>query len=246
MAEHALDHDSTALTLQGFNGRVAVVTGAAGGIGRRVSETLLALGANVATCDVREANIEGTLDIEMDVTDPGSVHHACQLAQAELGPAAILVTSAAVFKPAPFQDIDIDLWRHTLDVNVTGTFTCVRELLPGMCDRGYGRIVTISSMAGVDGGAWACAHYATSKGAVNTFTKSVSREHCQHGVTVNSVAPRNIRTPMVAGLEEQLTARIPVGRLGEPDDVAAVVAFLCSAHASYITGEIVVMNGGWW
>jgi NAD(P)-dependent dehydrogenase (short-subunit alcohol dehydrogenase family) len=137
-------------------------------------------------------------------------------------------------------------WRRTLDVNVTGTFTSVRQVLPAMCERGYGRIVTISSMAGIDGGAWACAHYATSKGAVNAFTKSISREHCAHGVTANVVAPRNVRTGMIAGMESDLSARVPVGRLGESDDVAAAVAFLSSAHASYITGEIVVLNGGWW
>jgi NAD(P)-dependent dehydrogenase (short-subunit alcohol dehydrogenase family) len=241
-----LDHDSTQLSLQGFEGRVALVTGAAGGIGRRVVETFLALGAGVAALDLAKPNIPGAVGITMDVTDPESVAAGTVLAEAELGPASILVTSAGIFNPAQFAEIDLELWRRTLDVNVTGTFNCVREVLPAMCDRGYGRIVTISSVAGIDGGHWACAHYATSKGAVNTFTKAISREHCARGVTANVVAPRNIRTPMVAGLEAQLAAQTPVGRLGEPDDVAAVVAFLSSAHASYITGEIVVLNGGWW
>jgi NAD(P)-dependent dehydrogenase (short-subunit alcohol dehydrogenase family) len=115
-----------------------------------------------------------------------------------------------------------------------------------MCERGYGRVVTLSSMAGIDGGTQACAHYAASKGAVIAFTKSISKEHCALGVTANVVAPRNIRTGMIAGLEDELTPQIPVGRLGEPDDVAAMVAFLSSSHASYITGEVVVLNGGWW
>jgi 3-oxoacyl-[acyl-carrier protein] reductase len=101
-------------------------------------------------------------------------------------------------------------------------------------------------MAGIDGGTEACAHYAASKGAVIAFTKSISKEYCTRGITANVVAPRNIRTGMIAGLEDQLVSRTPVGRLGETDDVAAIVAFLSSAHASYITGEVVVLNGGWW
>jgi len=241
-----LDHDSTQLSLQGFEGRVAVVTGAGGGIGRRITETFLALGARVAAADLTPPDIPGALSVKVDVTSPASVAAGASRVEDELGACAILVTSAGIFTPRPFAEIDDAVWQATLDVNVSGTFNCVRRVLPGMCERGYGRIVTISSSAGIDGGAWACAHYATSKGAVNTFTKAISREHCARGVTANVVAPRNVRTAMIAGLEDDLAAKVPVGRLGEADDVAAVVAFLSSAHASYITGEIVVVNGGWW
>jgi NAD(P)-dependent dehydrogenase (short-subunit alcohol dehydrogenase family) len=234
------------MAMQGFDGRVALVTGAAGGIGRRVTETFLALGAQVAAFDLAEPDIPFAAGFAMDVTDTGSVAAATARAEAELGPPSILVTSAGIFNPTPFAEIEFDLWRRTLDVNVTGTYTCVRAVIPGMCERGYGRIVTVSSMAGVDGGAWACAHYATSKGAVNAFTKAVSNEHCGRGVTANVVAPRTIRTPMIAGLEEDLAEKSPIGRIGEADDVAAAVAFLSSAHASYITGEILMVNGGWW
>jgi 2-hydroxycyclohexanecarboxyl-CoA dehydrogenase len=246
LAVKPLDHDCTQLSLQGFEGRVALVTGAAGGIGRRITETFLALGARVGALDLKEPDIPGAMGVAVDVTDPGSVAAGTARAEAELGPSAILVTSAGIFNATPFAEIDDALWQRTLDINVTGTFTCVRAVLPGMCERGYGRIVTISSMAGVDGGAWACTHYATSKGAVNAFTKAVSREHCALGVTANVVAPRNIRTPMIAGLEEELVAKTPIGRIGESDDVAAVAAFLSSAHASYITGEVIILNGGWW
>ena len=182
----------------------------------------------------------------MDVTDPESVASGTARAESELGPSSILVTSAGIFTPSDFDQLELEAWRRTLDVNVTGTYNSVREVLPAMCDRGYGRIVTLSSMAGIDGGTEACAHYAASKGAVIAFTKSISKEHCARGITANVVAPRNIRTPMIAGLEDELIPHIPAGRLGEPDDVAAVVAFLSSAHASYITGEVVVLNGGWW
>jgi NAD(P)-dependent dehydrogenase (short-subunit alcohol dehydrogenase family) len=239
-----LDHDSTKLSLQGFDGRVALVTGAARGIGRRVAETFVALGASVAAFDLDEPVIAGALGVAMDVTDPASVASGVRLAESQLGPSSIIVTSAGIFTPTPFDELDLPEWRRTLDVNLTGTYTCVREVLPAMCERGYGRVVTVSSMAGVDGGDMACAHYAASKGAVIAFTKSISSEHCARGVTANVVAPRNIRTRMIAGYEDNLVA--PVGRLGEVDDVAAAVAFLSSAHAGYITGEVIVLNGGEW
>ena len=246
-AARALDHDCTRLSLQGFDGRVALVTGAAGGIGRRIVDTFLALGSPVAALDLDVPDIPGALGLMVDVTDPHAVSAGIERAEAELGPSSILVTSAAVFDPRPFEEVDSSTWQRALDVNTTGTFNCVREVIPAMAERGYGRLVTIASTAGIDGGVRACAHYAASKGAVIAFTKSISREYCSRGVTANIVAPRNIRTKMLAALDQEgLLAETPVGRLGEADDVAAAVAFLSSAHASYITGEIIVLNGGWW
>ena len=198
-----LDHDSTQVSLQGFDDRVALVSGGARGIGRRVVETFLALGARVAAFDLDQPDVPGALGIEMDVTDPESVASGTARAESELGPSSILVTSAGIFTPSDFDQLELEAWRRTLDVNVTGTYNSVREVLPAMCDRGYGRIVTLSSMAGIDGGTEACAHYAASKGAVIAFTKSISKEHCARGITANVVAPRNIRTPMIAGLERR-------------------------------------------
>jgi NAD(P)-dependent dehydrogenase (short-subunit alcohol dehydrogenase family) len=241
-----LDHDSTKLAVQGLDGRVAIVTGAAQGIGRRVAETFLGLGATVAACDLEPADLPGALAVVMDVTDPASVSAGIAQIEQQLGTCSVLVTCAGIFTPCAFDRLDGERWRHTLDVNVTGTYEPVHRVLPSMLDDGYGRIVTLSSMAGIDGGSEACAHYAASKGAVIAFTKSISKEHCHRGVTANVVAPRAIRTQMIGGLEDELTAQIPVGRLGEPDDVAAAVAFLSSAHSSYITGEVLVLNGGWW
>lgn len=239
-------HDCTQLSLQGFDGRVAVVTGAARGIGLRVAETLLALGARVAACDLEAPDIPRAFGVAMDVSDGASVAAGVASAESELGPAAMLVTCAGIFVPRAFDELDREQWQWTLDVNLTGTFECVRQVLPSMCAQHHGRVVTLSSMAGIDGGSQACAHYAASKGALIAFTKAVSKEYCHRGITANVVAPRAIGTPMIAGLEDELTPKIPVGRLGEVDDVAAAVAFLCSAHASYITGETLVLNGGWW
>jgi 2-hydroxycyclohexanecarboxyl-CoA dehydrogenase len=233
------------MSLQGFEGRVALVTGGASGIGRSVAETLVEQGARVAACDISSPDVPRALNCPMDVTDPESVTAGVRHAEAELGPISVLVTSAGVFTPVPFAQLELGEWQRTLDVNITGTYACARAILPGMCERRYGRIVTVSSMAGLDGGTEACAHYAASKGAVIAFTKALSKEHCHLGVTANVVAPRNIRTPMVAGLsDEELMP--PIGRIGEPEDVAAAVAFLSSAHAGYITGEVLVLNGGWW
>jgi NAD(P)-dependent dehydrogenase (short-subunit alcohol dehydrogenase family) len=238
--------DPARMSLLGFAGRVALVSGAARGIGLGVTQTFLALGARVAACDLDAPEIEGALGIAADVTDDDSVQQAVATAEAELGPISLLVTCAGVYTPRPLQELDLGTWRQALDVNLTGTFLCVRRVLPSMAAQRYGRVVTLSSMAGVDGGDSACAHYAASKGGVIAFTKSVSKEYCTKGITANVVAPRNIRTRMLAGMEEELTAQTPVGRLGEVDDVAAAVAFLSSAHAGYITGEVMNINGGWW
>jgi 2-hydroxycyclohexanecarboxyl-CoA dehydrogenase len=240
------DNDSTRMSLQGLEGRVALVTGAASGIGRRVAETLLALGMRVAASDLCEPDVPQALPLVLDVTDERSTAAAISLAESELGPLGALVTCAGIFESIPLAELDLARWQRTIDVNLTGTFNCVRQVVPGMRTRGHGRIVTLSSGAGVDGGSEACAHYAASKGAVIAFTKAVSKECCADGVTANAVAPRAIRTPMIAGLEDELVPQIPAGRLGEVDDVAALVAFLCSGHASYITGEVIILNGGWW
>jgi NAD(P)-dependent dehydrogenase (short-subunit alcohol dehydrogenase family) len=233
------------LELAGIEGRTAVVTGSSSGIGLCVADTLERLGAKVAGLDLTPGDA-GHLTLACDVSDERSVGDCFAAVERELGAAELLVTCAGVFVPTPIAELTPQGWRQTLEVNLTGTFLCARRALGPMRAAGFGRIVTLSSGAGLDGGTEACAHYAASKGGVIALTKALSKELAREGLTVNCVAPRSIRTPMIAGLEAELETEIPVGRLGEPEDVAAAVAFLCSAHAGYVTGEVFVLNGGVW
>ncbi len=234
------------MSLSGLDGRVAVVTGSSSGIGRCVADTLAALGCRVAGIDLRVDAASGHASFAGDVSDEDDMERCFSDIEQNVGRAELLVTCAGVFEPTPIAELAPDRWRHTLEVNLTGTFLCARRALPSMRERRFGRIVTISSGAGIDGGTEACAHYAASKGGVIALSKSLSKEVARDGVTVNVVAPRVVRTPMIAGMEDELLPQIPVGRLGEPDDVAGAVAFLCSSHAGYVTGEVLVLNGGWW
>ncbi|HEX2587022.1 MAG TPA: SDR family NAD(P)-dependent oxidoreductase [Gaiellales bacterium] len=234
------------MRLEGIEGRVAVVTGAGSGIGLRVAETLRAQGARVAGVDVNEQAAGVDLALTADVRDEAQVDAAFARAESDLGPVDVVVTCAGVFTPMATPDLGLDEWRRTIDINLTGTFLCARRGLGPMRERGYGRIVTISSGAGLDGGSEECAHYAASKGGVIALTKALAKEYVRDGVLVNVVAPRAVRTPMLDGMTDGMDELVPVGRIGEPDDVAAAVAFLCSAHASYVSGEVVVLNGGWW
>ena len=241
----AVPVSASEMRLAGFEGRTALVTGASSGIGQCIAETLESLGATVAGIDL-EAAATPRLIVAGDVSDAVAVDSCFSAIERELGPIEILVTSAGFFVPTLLGELTPEAWRRTIDVNLTGTFLCARRALGAMRRAGYGRVVTISSGAGIDGGTEACAHYAASKGGVIALTKALSKEVARDGVTVNCVAPRSIRTPMIAGLEAELEPTIPVGRLGEADDVAAAVAFLCSAHAGYVTGEVFVLNGGVW
>jgi 3-oxoacyl-[acyl-carrier protein] reductase len=232
------------MRLDGFEGWAALVTGAARGIGQRIAETLRAQGAAVAVGDLEAPAHEGMLGVALDVTDEASVEAGFARIEAELGPVDILVLNAGIFVIEPLAETTLASWRRTMAVNLDGSFLVARRALPGMKERGYGRVVSIGSSAGVTGGTKNVAAYAASKAGLMAFTKAIANEYMRTGITANTLAPTLIRTPMIADMAD-LADKVPIGRLGEADDVAAVVAFLCSDHASYITGEVVDVNGGW-
>jgi NAD(P)-dependent dehydrogenase (short-subunit alcohol dehydrogenase family) len=229
--------------VDGLSDRVAVVTGAGRGIGRAIAETLAANGARTAALDLAAPDHPGMLGVACDVSDEGAVDEAFAQVEEQLGRISILVLNAGIFPIVPFEETTLEIWERCLAVNLTGAFLCARRALPGMREQRYGRIVAIGSSAGKAGGARSVAAYAASKGGIMTLAKSIANEYAQYGITSNALAPTLIETDMIEGMRE-LVSRIPVGRFGKPEEVAALVAFLASEHAGYITGEVTDINGG--
>lgn len=231
------------MKLEGFHGRVALVTGGAGGIGATIATTFRDLGASVAVGDLAEVAHDRILAVTLDVTSEDSVRDAVATVVKELGPPTILVLSAGIFPIQPLEETTLESWERTMRVNLTGAFLCAREVLPHMREAGYGRILTLGSSAGITGGSKSVAAYGASKAGAMALTKAIATEYSPFGITSNSLAPALINTDMVAGIAD-MVGRIPVGRLGEANDVADIAAFLCSSHAGFITGAVVDVNGG--
>lgn len=242
--------------------RVAVVTGGGSGMGEAICHELGRRGNKVAVLDVNgeaaqrvseELRAQGVaaLGVAVDVSDRGAVEEAFAKVRTELGPVHVLVTSAGAVDWAPFAEITIEAWDRLIAVNLTGTFHCCQLAVPDMLEAGWGRIVMISSSS-AQRGSPKMAHYAASKGALLSLTKSLAREYGPQGITVNNVPPSGIETPMqhqgqAAGHlppNDQMAAGIPVGHLGTGDDIAAAVGFLCSEQAGFITGQVLGVNGG--
>jgi 2-hydroxycyclohexanecarboxyl-CoA dehydrogenase len=241
--------------------RVAVVTGAASGIGLGVARRFATDGDRVALLDRHGETAEqaaaglrdqGVVAVahEVDVADWSAVHDAFAAIRRELGPVAKLVTSAGIESFDAAVDITPEKWGSIIAVNLTGTFTCIQAALPDMVEAGWGRIVTISSSS-AQSGAPHMAHYAASKGGVLGLTKALAREFASAGITVNSVPPSLVDTPMARDAEarglvkvDAMAAMVPLGRAGTPDDIAAACSFLCSDDGSYITGQVIGVNGG--
>ena len=242
--------------------RVAVVTGGASGIGEATCHELGRRGLRVAVLDVNEQAAQRVTDdlrasgvtsigLGADVTDRAAVEQAFAKVRSELGPVTVLVTSAGLFGFSPFTEITAEDWARIIDVNLTGTFHCCQVALPDMLAAKWGRIITISSSSAQRGSPKA-AHYAAAKGGVMTLTKSLAREYAAHGITVNTIPPSGIETPMqhesqAAGYlpsNETIAGNIPVGFLGTGADIAAAVGFLSSEEARYITGQVIGVNGG--
>jgi 2-hydroxycyclohexanecarboxyl-CoA dehydrogenase len=242
--------------------RVAVVTGAASGMGLAIARHLADAGNRVALLDrdadaARAAAAEipgvGALGVEADVSDRAAVDAALTEVRAELGPVEIMVTSAGIDEFVSFTDITEEAWNRVVAVNLSGTFHCLQAAIPDMLDAGWGRIVTISSSS-AQSGAKRMAHYVASKGGVIGLTKALAVEYAPNGITVNTIPPGFIDTPMARRAEARgdmpsidgIAAATPVRRAGTPDDIAAACAFLCSDAAGYITGQSLNVNGGWY
>jgi 2-hydroxycyclohexanecarboxyl-CoA dehydrogenase len=234
--------------------RVAVVTGGGSGMGRSIGEHLARQGHRVAVLDLDGLAVEstaGVIGVQVDVADRASVDDALTTVREELGPIAILVTSAAVSGFLPFEEITPEDWARTIAVNLTGTFHCIQAAIPDMVAAGWGRIVTISSAAGQTGSPRQ-GHYSASKGGVIALTKTVALEYAAKGITANTIPPFTVDTPMLRAAQEAkqiappevLARMVPAGRLGTGDDIAAACAFLCSDEAGYITGQVIGVNGG--
>ena len=231
-----------------FFGRVALVTGAASGIGAAAAARLLAEGARVATFDLDASSLEGVLALTGDVSASAAVDQAVATATAELGPIDVLVCSAGVPGASlRTQDVSDEEWKRVMAINADGIFWCNRAVAPGMAERGYGRIVNVASIAGKEGNPMAAA-YSASKAAVIGLTKAVGKDFAKTGVTVNCIAPAVIETPILEGLSQQhvdyMLERIPMGRMGKAEEVAALVCWLASEECSFSTGATYDISGG--
>jgi NAD(P)-dependent dehydrogenase (short-subunit alcohol dehydrogenase family) len=240
-------------------GKAAIVTGGASGIGREIAPRLAAAGAAVLVADrdgegaeavAGEISASGgrALGWAVDVRDPAGCEALIAAAREAFGRLDALVTSAGIARSRPFLETSLELWQETLDVNLTGTFLCCQAAAPAMIATGSGRIITIASVSGQRGGTNRAA-YGASKGGVITLTRVMAVELAQHNITVNAIAPGPIETPMATAMHTAANraawlGSVPAQRYGTPAEVAAAVVFLASDEASYITGHVLNVDGG--
>ena len=247
-----------------FVGSTAIVTGGASGIGLAISERLARDGAKVSIFDLdleaAERTAQGIRDkggealaCAVDVSDRAQVDEAVAATRSRLGPVLVLVNGAGKDGFDPFMDISTEQWERIIAVNLTGTFHCTQSVLPDMLEATWGRIVNISSSSAQTGAAL-MGHYSASKGGVIALTKTLALELGPRGITVNTIPPGAIDTPMSrraaaegrfgGGTLDDVGRHLPVRRVGVPDDIAAACAYLVSDEAGYVTGQIIGVNGG--
>ncbi len=247
-----------------LQGKIAIVTGGASGIGRAIALRLARDGADVAVFDLDAKGSETVageirglgrraLAARVDVASADDVSKAVAQVRETLGAVSVLVNNAGHAAITPLVDMTEEQWDRMLDVHVKGAFLCSRAVLPGMIAAGFGRIVNVASVAGLEGEAH-LVHYSAAKAGIIGFSKALAREVGAAGITVNAIAPGLIDTPILgtlgvppAALEEfkkSLMVRTPVGRVGQPDDIAAAAAYLASLEAGFMTGQVVSPNGG--
>jgi 2-dehydro-3-deoxy-L-rhamnonate dehydrogenase (NAD+) len=239
-----------------FKGRHAVVTGGATGLGFAIAQRLVASGGSVTLWDRDAGTMQravaqlgaGASAVEVDVAQHASVQAAVAATRKHAARIDALVNSAGITGPnTKVWEYPVDAWRQVMDVNLTGLFLCCREVVPAMREAGYGRIVNIASVAGKDGNPNASA-YSASKAAVIALTKSLGKELADTGVRVNCVTPAAVKTAIFDQMSEQhiqfMLSKIPMGRFGTPEEIAALVGWLCTEECSFSTGAVFDLSGG--
>jgi 3-oxoacyl-[acyl-carrier protein] reductase len=241
-------------------GRTALVTGAGQGVGRGIARVLAAQGARVAVNDIDAVRAESTakqleaagataLAVPFDVTDPAAVRDALERIAARLGPVDVLVNNAGIPPGSrgmskKFLDSGPEDWAALIDINLYGAMHCIRAALPGMVERGWGRVIQISSGASQRGLNIGVSSYGASKSGIEGLIRHVAVECARSGVTANSIALGLMNNQKNPGATAHIAAGIPMGRLGEPEEAGALCAFLASDEAAYVTGQTIHLNGG--
>ncbi|MDR2902592.1 MAG: 3-oxoacyl-[acyl-carrier-protein] reductase [Lactobacillales bacterium] len=238
-----------------YTGKTALITGATGGIGRAIAKKMHAAGATLALTDISmdalnafKAELGDRVFVySANLTDSDSLNELAKKAEADMGKIDILINNAGITKDGLSMRMTDEQWQQVLDINLTAGFKLARAVVPGMMKRRYGRIVGMASIVGVMGNAGQ-ANYAASKGGLIAMSKSMGQELANRGITFNCIAPGFIKTAMTDALPEEarnkLIQKIPMARLGTPDDVANAVMFLASEEAGYVTGQTLHVNGG--